>query len=194
MVSQSVCTTRIDVGYMQYKRMHVRIYDRLILDSIDLPLYFKLNLFAIRFVYRFRSEGCSMKITLKSLSDGLSNVNGDIRIMKGDIHELKADVRDVKGDILIMKGDIRDVKADIIDLKKAVIKVNGRVDTILSRLDDHIADSNRRFDKLECRFDDLPRQVVEFLRPFIANTDNMLDDHDKRISALEESPWISQPG
>jgi uncharacterized protein involved in exopolysaccharide biosynthesis len=61
-------------------------------------------------------------------------------------------------------------------------RLEGRIDVLEGRFDV----LERRFDVLEGRFDKLPSELATALSPYFRNIEVMLENHEKRIWALEQ--------
>ena len=92
------------------------------------------------------------------------------------------------------------------EMRTSFAEVNERTDRILLRLDAHIKDTDfkfrevdrrfdkvdQRFDKMDQRFDEMDKKLGRFtediiagLSPYFINLENMLSNHEARITALE---------
>ncbi|MFA7337566.1 MAG: hypothetical protein WC028_12325 [Candidatus Obscuribacterales bacterium] len=66
-------------------------------------------------------------------------------------------------------------------------ELNERIDRIVLRMDLERKENESRFRHIDLRFDRLPAELAAYLGPFINTVEKMLDNHDKRIIALEQS-------
>jgi archaellum component FlaC len=86
-------------------------------------------------------------------------------------------------------------------MKHSFGEVHQRIDVILLRLEQHIRNTDMRFDEVdehfqriehrfdtqEHRFEEMTKDVVGALSVYSKNIESILDNHEKRISVLEES-------
>lgn len=87
-----------------------------------------------------------------------------------------------------------------IEMRSSFSEVHTRIDNLANQLDLHRKETamnfrqvDLRFDKLEARFeileakvDKLPSELANILSPFFRNVEIMLENHEKRICALEQ--------
>ena len=65
-------------------------------------------------------------------------------------------------------------------------ELNERIDGVVLRMDLERKENESRFRLIDLRFDRLPAELAAYLGPFINTVEKMLDNHDKRIDALEQ--------
>ena len=77
------------------------------------------------------------------------------------------------------------------EMRLSFANVHVRIDDLDSRLSQRIDDLDdrlsQRFCEIDRRFDKLPSDLVEYLSPFISSVERILDNHEKRISAIERT-------
>jgi len=127
-----------------------------------------------------------MKLTLRSLRD-----------------EMKVTLRSLRDEMKVTLGSLRD------EMRDSIGEVHDRIDRTNLRLDEHISESAQRFDQVDARFDsfrkailqdikneivpelkrdisqNVVRQMVEALSPYFGYMEKRVDDHEKRVCALE---------
>jgi hypothetical protein len=86
------------------------------------------------------------------------------------------------------------------EMRSSFSEVHIRIDNLSTQLDLHRKETamnfrqvdlrfdefEGRFDRLEARVDKLPSELANILSPFFRNIEIMLENHEKRICALEQ--------
>ena len=123
-------------------------------------------------------------------------MKADIAGLKSDVAVLKTDVAELKSDVSTLKTDVAGLKVNLAETEKklrgeirdssrrlalAVIQTNDRIDKVAIELREEMRAINsnvgRTLDSAVSRMEILWRETVSFPR--------ILDDHDRRITALE---------
>ncbi len=72
------------------------------------------------------------------------------------------------------------------EMRELFGETNEKVDQIQIKLDKHIKNTDLNFRQINARFDRLPSEINATFYPYLSVMEKMLEDHDRRIIALEE--------
>jgi chromosome segregation ATPase len=149
------------------------------------------------------------KKDLPATKEDISGITADITEMKGDITGMKGDITGMKGDITGMKGDITGMKGDITGMKGDITRLDAKIDASTKRLAMEISRTNGRIDDLKesltqtmyqqsdriltaldhsAKLIEANNRAVVLHGSILTNVQLELQDHDRRIQALESAP------
>ena len=130
---------------------------------------------------------------LRVVRGNITLMQGDITALKGDVRTLKDDVSAMRSDITGIRGDMTLMRDDIVTSLRHEIREMLRPITItlahhtaeLADIRGHIKDKMVTRDEFHARMDGFTGRVDDSDYSS-ANKSERLNDHAKRISALEE--------
>ncbi len=117
-----------------------------------------------------------MKLTLTSLRQEMKESFGEVN-ERIDRLSLRLD-RHIKGSYQCFREV--DERFDRVDARFA--QINERFEQVDARFDSIDA----RFEQVNRRFDKLTQDIMDTFLPYFGRVDNMLENHDRRIGALEQ--------
>jgi len=129
------------------------------------------------------------------LSEAVESVKTDVAVLKTDVAVLKTDVAGLKTDVAGLKTDVAGLKTDMADVKSelsastkrlalGILETNVRMDRLAEGLREEMralrSDVSDKLDTAVSRMETLWRESVVLPR--------VVDDHERRITALEARP------
>ncbi len=110
-------------------------------------------------VGNIENDVSGLKSDFSDLSSDVSDLKSDVSDLKSDVSGLKSDVSHLKSDVSDLKSDVSHLKSDVSDLKKDHLRLETRMENEvidkLRALFDNREVQNDRFDRIECKLDDI---------------------------------------
>jgi chromosome segregation ATPase len=139
---------------------------------------------------------------LRTIQGAIGELKVDVDALKGDVKELKGDVKELKGDVNVLKADVKETRLDLADLKVRMIKVEGDVDDVkrgLGQVRYELTELHAEIDEGRADVAGVRVLLAENTRQLNVLTsertlqnrravDTRLEDHERRIAALEARP------
>ncbi|PIS14081.1 hypothetical protein COT65_00710 [Candidatus Shapirobacteria bacterium CG09_land_8_20_14_0_10_47_13] len=123
----------------------------------------------------------TLKNDVSGLKKDVSGLKGDVSGLKKDVSGLKSDVSGLKADVTGLKHDVSGLKEDVASLNQQTQSMDAELETIGKTLEGK-ADSVL-VTKVE-------ESILKRFDRFEENLGDKLENHEKRITRLEQQPPV----
>lgn len=114
----------------------------------------------------------------------LSPMKGDISLLKGDVSQLKGDVGSLKDEFKTFHEEFRSFRTEVREMLRPVFITLANHTAELADIRGYMKDKMVTRDEFHSRMDGFAGRVDDFDYSSAKNR-SRIDDHEKRISALE---------